>query len=412
MPASSIISSLTNPSVVKVNNFTLDAFSRLRVSEPLALFDSKLLYDKMPLFWDESIVSGGSSTHSTATSSVTMTTGGVAQTGSVIRQTKQRFNYQPGRSQLVIMTGVLGAGATGIRRRVGLFDANNGLFFELDGTTLSVVQRSSTSGSPVDTVISRTNWNGDKLDGTGKSGFTLDTTKGNIFWLDFEWLGVGTVRFGVFSKGEPILCHSIYNENTKTTVYMATPNLPLRYEIYNNGTADAASLVHICSTVISEGSTSENGIVRSIDRGITGFTTGNNTSLYSTLAMRLKADHLGSTIRNISISMLCTSSADFRWALILNPTVAGTDAANWTALDNSSIEYDISRTTTNTLSGGTVLASGYISAATDHIDAGLASPLTLGSTIAGVRDEIVLAVQRLSGTTETFYGSISFREMA
>jgi hypothetical protein len=400
-----------NPSNVIVNNFSLDAFARTRVSQPNALFDSKMLYDKMPLFWDESIVAGGSSTHSPLTASVTMTTGTIGQVGSVIRQTKMRFNYQPGRSQLIIMSAVLGAGVSGVRKRVGYFDDNNGLFFQLDGTTFSVVQRSNATGTPVDTVIEQANWSGDKLNGTGPSGFNMDHSKANLFWIDIEWLGVGTVRFGTFKNSTPIQCHAINNENTKSVVYMSTPNLPLRYEIYNNGTAAASSMQHICSTVISEGATNENGIVRSVDRGITGFTTGNNTNLYPLISTRLRSAYNGTTIRNISISLICSSSADFRWALILNPTIAGTDAASWVDLENSAIQYDISRSSTNTLSGGTVLASGYVTSALDHLDNILNSPLTLGSTIAGTQDQIVLAAQRLTGNTETFYAGISFREL-
>jgi hypothetical protein len=98
-------------------------------------------------------------------------------------------------------------------------------FFMQDGTTLKIVRRTYTSGSPVDTEISQSSWNGDKLDGTGASGFTLDPSKSNILFIDIEWLGVGSVRVGFVINGQLITAHTFNNANSLTTVYMQTANL-------------------------------------------------------------------------------------------------------------------------------------------------------------------------------------------
>ena len=174
------------------NDANFDAFARQRISNPETLFDSKQIFDSQPLFWDDQEISGSgtSSTYSKPNArtrlAVSASTAGVRT-----RQTFMRFNYQPGKSQLVIMTAVMSdASSQGISARVGQFDDDNGLFFVAEDVTIKVVLRTSTSGSAVDTKVSQTNWNIDKLDGTGNSGVTLDPTKTQILFIDYEWLGV------------------------------------------------------------------------------------------------------------------------------------------------------------------------------------------------------------------------------
>ena len=171
-------------------------------------------------------------THSPNDSGVILS-GTTASGSTSIRQTFEYYRYQPGRSQQVLMTGVMGAKKTNVRQRIGLFDANNGLFFEQDGTNLKVVRRTKTSGVVVDNAVFQSAWNIDHLDGAGKSGILLDMSKAQIFVIDFEWLGVGRVRFGFNINGITYYCHQIFNANNLTTVYMQTANLPLRYELQN-----------------------------------------------------------------------------------------------------------------------------------------------------------------------------------
>lgn len=159
-----------------------DAFARLRVSNPFLLFESKPLFDKQPLQWDEAASGGASAaTHSTTEAAITMTVS--ANGEKVIRQTKEHFNYQPGRSQLIMMTGLIGASVTNVRRCLGPFTDTDGLFFELQDAVFSVVIRKNST----DTKIAQTDWNLDKMNGTGASRITLDLEKAQLFTIDFEW---------------------------------------------------------------------------------------------------------------------------------------------------------------------------------------------------------------------------------
>lgn len=386
-----------------------DAFGRLRTSNPETLFDSKQLFDNQPLFWDDQEVSGSGtgSTHSAATASTTITVGATTA-GKRVRQTFQRFNYQPGKSQLILMTGTVSAsgGGTGITRAMGYFDDNNGVYFQDDEGTVKACIRTSTSGSPVDTKVSQADWNIDPLDGTGPSGLTLDATKSQIGIWDLEWLGVGRVRVGFAINGAFVYCHEFNHANVSAGVYMSTPNLPLRYEIENDGTGAASGLECICSTIMSEGGTQTVGILRHADSGaVSSMVAG---TAYAMLGIRLKSTHLGATINIESLSAIATTPNDAaHWELILNPTVAGT----FTYADQTNSAVQIATgALTNTVTGGTKLTGGFFSTALPPTLA-IPNARRLGSTISGTADRIVLVVTPITNNI-TVDTALTWREVS
>lgn len=150
----------------------LDAFGRHRVSNPSGLFDSTLQYDTQPVLFYTETSGSGTVTHLPNESSAKLEIAG--SNASVIRQTRQYFKYQPGRSQQILATFVAGSTA-GATKRVGYFDAANGIFLEVVGGDLYMVKRSHSSGATVNTRVAQADWNLDKMDGTGNSGITLPT---------------------------------------------------------------------------------------------------------------------------------------------------------------------------------------------------------------------------------------------
>lgn len=404
--------SFTEPVAIAAGDSpSIDAFARWRVSEPFTIFDNKQLYDKAPLFWDEEITTGSGtpvSTHSTADAATTMT---VDDTGDiVVRQTFMRFNYQPGKSQLILMTGVFGAEVASVKKRIGYFNGNttatpasghNGLFFEQDGTNgmYTVVRKNGT-----DTRTAQADWNLDPMDGTGPSGVMLDFSKTQIFAIDFEWLGVGRVRYGFVVDGIPIYCHEANHANIGTSVYMSSPNLPLRYEISSTG--GAGSLVHICDSVASEGGLEDNGVIRSASTNGTHVDANTANTVYAVVGIRLKTTHLDTTIKSLSLSMLAETQDAYEWLMYLNPTVAGT----FTYSDETNSAIQAARgATANTVTGGVLIASGWASTASGTT-AVVDSLLRLGAAIDGTRDEFVLCVRPL-GNNSDIQGSITWREL-
>lgn len=234
----------------------LDAFSRLRVSDTVSLFDSSFKYDLRPLLFYTTLVDGSSVTHDYNKAAATMTVG----TGSTAKaqiQSKLYIRYVPAKSQFIAMTQIFGAGVANVVKRAGYFDDRDGIYFEQNGTTdIAVCIRTSTSGTPSDAArVAQSNWNVDKLDGTGPSRVKLDLSKAQILVIDFQWLGMGRVRIGFDIDGKILYCHEFLNANNLAVPYMQTSNLPVRWEIFNIGVSAGATMYATCSSVQSEGGT-------------------------------------------------------------------------------------------------------------------------------------------------------------
>jgi hypothetical protein len=396
----------------------LDAFGRFRVSEPHTIFDSHQIFDdgdiansaeNFPQFWDQDEISGsGTSTTFSVDRASTKISVSNLTAGNRVRQTKRRMNYQPGKGQLVLLTAVFGAQATGITRTYGLFDDDNGLFVQQDDTGLYAVVRTYVTGSAVDTKVEQANWNVDTLDGNGPSGITLDMSKSQIIWIDFEWLGVGSVRFGFVVNGILYYCHQFRNTNSLANVYMSTPNLPVRAEIDNDGTGAALDFEIICSSVISEGGVEPQGISRSHDNGVTPVVMASTANKYALLGVRLRSSHLGLQLDLTQISILVTTVNDTaHWELHLNPTVGGTFTYSNLSLSGTQVATGAAA---NTLSAdGEILLSGYVK--TDQsvqIPARIAEKL--GSLIDGTPDELVLVARPVQNNTSAL-AALNWREL-
>jgi hypothetical protein len=285
----------------------------------------------------------------------------VTDQAEIVRETEKVFAYQPGKSLLALNTFVMNQPKTNLRQRVGYFGAQNGIFLELEGSTVYFVKRSYVNGSVVDTKVAQSGWNIDKLDGTGPSLLTLDITKAQIFWTDIEWLGVGTVRCGFAINGHFIHCHSFHHSNLVSSTYMTTASLPLRYEVKNTGTtASVSTLKQICSTVISEGGYEMRGTQQAIGTVITApYTLTTAGTYYPVVSIRLRSTALDAIAILTAASILGKgNNYDFNWQVRQNAAVTTT---SWTeAGTNSSVEYSLIGTA---VSGGRILASGFINSA-------------------------------------------------
>jgi hypothetical protein len=390
-----------------------DAFGRLRFSEPFTLFDSQNRYANDDQF-DSSTSGSGAVAFATNESSVNLNLT-TASGDKVIRQTYRRMPYQPGKSLLVLATFCMNTAKANLRQRVGYFDPNNGIFLEVNGTgSPTFVIRTNTSGSPVDTNnAAQSSWNGDKLDGTGASGYTLYTDRVNIFWCDIEWLGVGSVRCGFVINGQFIVCHTFHcaNQSGNTKVYMETALLPVRYEIENTaGTATSSSLKQICSTVISEGGYQQ----------MTQDTIARRTSVLGTISttflplvsIRLKSTRLGSIVLLNRVQVLPTTNQNYEICVVKNSTLT---SASWTSLTDN-IEYDVSATAMTT-SEASIYQTDYVTSSAQGRTV-IAAPtgynfaFQLGASISGTSDIFTLGVRVVSGaTTGDAFGSISFYDL-
>ncbi len=350
------VSGITGTVNVSTNPTSTDAFGRQRVSNPLTLFDSSHRFKDNGL-WATSTVTGGSVAFSPNEGLVNLTVD-TTTNAEVIRETLKVFSYQPGKSLLNLNTFVFSPAKPNLRQRVGYFGVQNGMYLELDGSTVSFVERSYVTGAVTETRVNQADWNIDPMDGTGPSGFILDISKAQILWMDVEWLGLGTVRLGFVIDGRFVHCHSFHHANRISSTYITTASLPLRYEIKNTGvTSSSSTLKQICSSVMSEGGYELRGQQNGIGTPITSPKVLTTKGVYyPVVAIRLKANFLDAIVIPTAISFLGTGNGmNFNWKLI---GIADVTSASWTSAGNdSAVEYTISGTA---VANGRVIASGFI----------------------------------------------------
>lgn len=344
-----------NPSGVAV-----DAFGRARMSQPLTLFDSSHRFRDNGL-WSTSNTVTATYAHNANAGLMTLNLDTTAN-AEIVRETTKVFSYQPGKSLQTMNTFVFNPAKPNLRQRVGYYGAQNGIYLELDGTTINFVERSYSNGSISETRVSQANWNVDTLLGavaSSPSQITLDLTKAQILFIDIEWLGLGTVRCGFVIDGKLIHCHSFHHANKIDSTYMTSASLPLRYEIKNTAaTANSSTMKQVCSTVISEGGYELRGDQWSVGTPVqTPKTLATAGTYYPIVSIQLRSTRLDAIAILTALSILALNSnpCSAAWRVYRGTTLT---SPSWNpASSDSSIEYDTSATA---LSGGQVLAQGYI----------------------------------------------------
>jgi hypothetical protein len=410
----------------------VDPFARVRVSDANTMFQSTsiaLLPTVRPLQNDSqvsSLVGGATIAQDEFGSTVLMTVGGTPAS-SAVRQSRRYVSYQPGKGRLIFISAML-AGAeaghpAGVVSRIGVFDDRNvsekrfgdGHFFQLAGGALSVVERSSVSGAQVDTVVARDAWDGDPLDGTGPSGYSLRFDRMHIFWIDMEWLGVGDVRMGIVADGKLVRCHTFQHKNTLIGSYIRTPKLPIRHEISAPSGSASASMRQSCATVISEGGFIPRGLPVSLGRDVTGTATSTETVA---VALSLRADGYAprATIVPEGLSVVSPDNKAVLWRALVDTTGAGIGGAAWTNVSTTQSYARYSTAAGITIPAGAVcIADGIVVARSQQdlvfrTQQGLEGIPYLASTYAGVPDTLYITIQRLS-TDTTYHLTLQWNEI-
>jgi hypothetical protein len=376
------------------SSFRTDMFGRIKISEGYSIFDSSHRYSQNGDFSDITETGGSVGyliNQSTATLNVTTTSG-----SKVYRESKRVFPYQPGKSLQILQTFVFAPAKTNLRQRVGYFSRQNGFYLEQDGTTVSLVKRTFITGSVVETRIPQSEWNVDTLDGNGPSDIVLDLSKAQILFSEYEWLGVGSVRMGFAIDGYFIICHQFNHANHIDSTYMTTATLPVRYEIENTGTtASSSTMKQVCVSVVSNGGYFRDTNIRTVVRA----TTTIGSDLYPLIAIRLASGKTDSVILPNIINLFPTTSDDFEYAVVKNPS--SITGGSWVTHSTGNVEYNISATA---MSGGEDLINGFFgstnqSASSEEADArNFAFQLGRTNADTPVSDVMVLAAKAVDGS--------------
>ena len=337
--------------------------NRIKISDYQATFFNTFQYGKESDVWDEYTANGGASAHNTNTNNVDMRVNGTL--GSiVIRQTRNTMRYIPGRTSTLTYAIRFQTPVTGIRRRIGLFDEGNGFYFEDAGVLnaqglpeYNVVVRSKTSGVVVENRVPRSQWNGDKLDGTGPSGLVASPTAQQMVSFEYEWYGAGQIVIGWTMNGHTHTIHTFNHGNLIDLPWCSTPFLPIRLELENlTGVAGTHYLYQGSNSLISEGVPDKLGIAQNITGPITGRTMSSANTFYPILSIRLKTAALKGIVLPTFFQAATVDNTSVFYKLVRNATLTGASFVDMPDT-NAFTQYDISATS---CTGGTDLDSGFV----------------------------------------------------
>jgi hypothetical protein len=401
----------------------LDAFGRLRVSQPKLLLSATPVHDiRADLF--DTVVAGGGTVTATHQGSIALAVG-TASGDKVQRRGHVLHTYRSGQSMRCNMTFVLPAAKANQTVELGFYDGRNrtinstsvwgnGVLLRRQGVgevTLRVVNLDATMGA----VVEQPDWNIDPMDGTGPSGITLDWTKAQILDIDLQALYVGRVRVGFTVNGIHWSVHEFLHANVLAVPYLASANLAPWYAIENTGvTASGSTMLQICSEVSREGGAEDLPEVVSISLPVTTSVTL-STSLVSALSFRLWQGFPSAVLRVLALNMLNRSNVAEEWMLLKNPTLAGALAWGGAAAAGTRM-VEVSTTSTGVTTVGTVLSGGYVVAGSTGARGGSSNPVSAdrdlcGFGIDGTSDIYVLAARAASGGGQDFNCAIEIAEI-
>lgn len=324
----------------------------LRVAQLYVLGEFNSRYTLESYHWDTLTASNGNVVHNSLKAALDVTASANSGSSATLR-TNTYFKYQCGFSQLCGMTLIhSNTGSTNQVREWGYYDDKNGYFFKLNGTSVSIVRRSNVSGTPVDTEYAQSTWNVDPMNGTGKSGMTLDVSKGNGYEIEAQCFGVGLIRF--FIAG--VLVHQLRFSNILNDPAMQTISLPVQVKVYNTDASSAGGIALLTCRVVAE------GLTKDPFSRVYSYTNPTDISVGLTerpiMSIRPKVTFGGIDNRSWLLPLFAqvnTQGYKISYKFILNANLSG---SSWTSVGpESTAEYDISATS---YTGGEVIYSHFI----------------------------------------------------
>lgn len=366
-----------------------DAFGRLRTSTPFTLLDITHSQTINNIQESELVVGAGSSSYQ-SDAGVTLSVAGAGDR--VMRQSRARAVCPPGKSVLVLITGILNLGnAATTTSRMGYYADANGFYVEYSDNRAWVGYRSGVSGSTVDTKVEQSLWN-------GSSNIVLDLGKVHVFFFDFQWLGVGIVKVGVIVNGIPQLLHVFHS----TTIQYAS--LPTRYEVESGG--GSASMKNFASTVISEGGYIKPGLQMSANTGITPRSVRKNVAA-PIFSIRLVPGSRAN-VKMTTLNILRQGRYAGLWEIYVFRDVAGVVLSPNFQPKSQHVECDFEATAL--VASGTLVTSGYESGdSTSSFNIQEDINAVIANNISDVSDMLVVMYTAIDGSDDVFV-SASWKE--
>lgn len=283
-------------------------------------------------------------------------------------------------------------------------------FADTDSTGAAASFSTSLTGvAPTDSWVAQASWNGvDIFDGNGLTGTTLDPTKGNVYQIDFQYLGFGVVRFYIEDPddGELHLVHAIEYANAYTRPSLDNPSMPLYASAENTSNTSNITLKSASMAAFIDGARRNLGI----NRGIRHDKTISSSGEYPILSLRLKEVYSSSINRSkMKINLVGASCEHTKPVFITFYANAKLTGASFTDLDSngySSVERDTSATAIDTTNAVFLFSIPLGKAGQTIVN--LLQDLNIGEFGAG--DVLTIAGKYNSGTNAEVSVSLNFTE--
>jgi len=379
----------------------------------VSVIDISTPYDKNEYDIDELVLNGASSVFDGDESGVVMTLD-ASMNSRIVRQSKEYISMPPGKDIIVLMSGTLcDAGASNVNARIGLFDSYDdatdtavkngfGVFFnynEVSGTSL--VLRNTVGGVQTDTYVPQTDWNVDMADGVGNNGVLLDPLAPNTFVFSVGNIEGTKIHAGFYFKGVIQVVHQFdlpmdFNYATR---------LPMRWEIgaTDGSVPSASTMIQKRGGVYMTHSFEKSGVGFSHVTGTEKFNSVQN-SITPLCSIRLKDSHIRGKIVLDKLTILNTTNGGIgKWELIMNGDLTGDNFQSVNFLSGAEIS-----TSESTITGGTVIQSGYFHDLMEK-EVAVDSLNRLRASISGTSDILTLAITNMTGTMQMF-GGITWSE--
>jgi hypothetical protein len=368
----------------------LDAVGKLRITNSTVLFSGKFSDSANDFDWAQKLVSGGSIVYNMPLAKKQLLVDTTATSQASLRS-KRYIQYLPGRSFVATFVTEFAAPKANVIQESGVFDEQDGVLFVTNGTTQNIAVRSSTTGSPVDTLVPRSLWNMDRFDGAGPSGLTLDLTIPQVFVIDYAWYGYGKIRFGVLTNGSFNYCHEVSNVNISRP-YNQRGSLPYSFTIRNIGvTASSTQMSHGSCALAGDGDTEVSRGITSVSNQFTQVSV-NALAFSFPLAVRLQVAFNKAELRPTNIKLFTPSNTSIFYEVVVNATITG---GTWVPQTESIAEFNVTATA---VTGGKVVESGYLSNSTATELTSLFDQFRVSyDTLNNIPNNIIIRVRALSG---------------
>lgn len=386
-----------------------DPFNRPYFIQPIEIGSSDHRLGKLPREWDEVVTGAATSVANLSNVSVDMTCN-TGATDSVTRQTYRQFEYIRGNAQFCIISCNPGGGAKANNERLwGMGDELNGVFWGVDGNGLKVVRRSSIGGTTVDYPVYQEDWNGDRLDGSGPSGITIDLTKHQLFKIQFSWLGTNVIQFRYLIGGRQIIVHTINTANQIESPWSQSGSYPLHVQNRNTGTTDSSTTFKVsCTAVYTAGSSKEISTYGAIDNGTNSISIGTQPSVIAGIRLRPDRRYIGLNAESYDILPISGNGVAY-YRIILRPTLNNAQWQNYSEaaqiLTSNNAQY-VEGT-------GQVIQVGYANLAVqgrNAVEIPARINATLGYSINQEPDALVIVIETTSGNGSLYFAG-SWREV-